>query len=242
MTRWIALGLLGSEYVAYSLEGGVITGRAQGVSETKALGDLPFEADQVVRIGEGTPETVPCAVLPENGAALPVITQDNPPDVLDAWLRLWIAGYLAGHKNWDGVIWAIEADASHWIHVSADEIISFTSFLTPRLRAALNGADKPAIEAIADTMSRPERLASHLRQAELGRDPRAITGHLLGAELAAARPYWLGQQVALITPDGDASGYAAALESQGVPVDVMQADKALAIGLKALRSTLKPLP
>jgi len=242
MPNWIAIGRNGAEYVAFALQGGSSIGPSRGADEAAALSGLPTQTGQIIAIGAGTPETVPCAILPKNGAALPAVTQDNPPDVLGAWLRLWIAGYLACHKNWDGVIWAIKADVSHWIHVSADEIISFASFLTPRLVSALNGANRPCPTALANTLSRPERLAAHLRQAELGGDGHAITGHLLGAELAASRPYWLGQQVALITPDGDASDYAIALQSQAVPVDVMRSDEALTGGLKALANSLKQAP
>ena len=239
MSDWIAIGREGTDFVAYAMRDGALAGQSRGKDKATALAGLPFQTDQIVGIGAGTPEKVPCAVLP-GGNEVPAITQDTPPDVLDAWSRLWVAGYLASHKNWDGVIWALEADVSLWIHVSADEIISFSGFLTPRLVAALNGAATACQTALTNTMSRPERLASHLRQAELGGDSRGLTGHLLGAELAAARPYWLGQRVALITPYKDASGHAAALQSQGVPVNIFRADIMLADGLKALGKTLKP--
>ncbi len=233
MSSWIAIGREGADFAAYAMRGGALAGQSRGASEAAALAGLPFQTDRIIRIGEGKPQTVPCAVLPGNNK-LPAVTQDNPPDVLSVWARLWIAGYLASHKNWDGVIWALEADVSYWIHVSADEIISFASFLTPRLVAVLNGADTACQTAVSNTMSRPERLASHLRQAELCGDSRALTGHLLGAELAAARPYWLGQRVTLITPYKDASGFAAAVELQGVPVDVCRADAMMTDGLMAL--------
>jgi hypothetical protein len=239
MPDFTALGRDGAEYVAFAIENGAIIGPSRGADQASALSGLPAQP-KTIAIGTGTPDNVPCAVLPENAPTVPVITQDAPADVLDAWLRLRVAGYLAQHKNWDGVIWAIDADLSHWIHVSADEIISFTSFLTPRLVAALNGSGRPCEAALANTLSRPERLAAHLRQAELGGDSHAMTGHLLGAELAAARPYWLGQRVALIPPEAEAPGYAAALETQGVPVDVLPPDDALKQGLMALGNRLKP--
>ena len=70
---------------------------------------------------------------------------------------------------------------------------------------------------MADTQARPERLASHLRQAELTGRKDAIAGHLIGAELTAARVYWLGQQLAVIASKTDRSTHALALERQGVP-------------------------
>ncbi len=238
MTRWIATGRLGSEYAAFAMDDARIMSKMCGADEAEALHGLPVDTDLIVRIGDGSPKSVPCAILPEHGMALPVITQDDPPDILDPWMRVWIAGFLARHKHWDGVIWAIDADVSYWIHVSADEIVSFTSFLTPRLVATFKGADKPAKQALTDTMSRPEQLASHLRQAELSGDSRAITGHLLGAELAAARPYWLGQHMALITLDKNAPGYAAVLEMQGVPGSSNTSADVLEDGLAALGKAL----
>ncbi len=204
MARWIAIGRDGAEYVAFSLQYSICTGPSRGKDEAAALLGLPPSTARIIRIGSGQPDPVPCAVLPAIHTRLPALTQDAPPDALNGWLRLWVAGYLACHKNWDGVIWAIETDVSHWIHVSADEIISFAGFLTPRLVTALSGADKPCPKALGNTLSHPERLAAHLHQSGLRGDSQAITGHLLGAELAAARPYWLGQQVAPLPPPRDA--------------------------------------
>lgn len=224
--------------VAYALRDDVIIAQSYGDTEAAARAGLVCETDIILRIGSGTPDAVPCRVLPKQGTRLPVLTQDQPPDILGAWVRVWIAGFLAQNPNWDGVVCTVEADVSHWVHISADEIISFQSFLTPRLVSALKGASMPEPEALANTMTRPERLAAHLRQAEVAGNAAAITGHLIGAELAAARPYWLGQQVALITPGGDASGYGIALRAQGVPVATLLPEDVLPDGLAALGHAL----
>ena len=55
--------------------------------------------------------------------------------------------------------------------------------------------------------------------------------------MAAARPYWLGQQVAVIG-GAPAGGYATALEAQGAPV-TRAGDEAMTVaGFRALRGLL----
>ncbi|MEQ9674208.1 MAG: 2-dehydro-3-deoxygalactonokinase, partial [Roseovarius indicus] len=63
-----------------------------------------------------------------------------------------------------------------------------------------------------------------------------LTGHLIGAELAAARAYWLGQQVAVIAPPP--APIAAALKAQSVPCETQTPDDLLAPGLAAIGKTL----
>lgn len=188
----------------------------------------------VLRIGEGAQE-VPAPVLPEQGRALPDLVQSSPPDRLDGWARVAVAGFLADKGDWDGVLCIAGADVSHWAHVSAGEVVSFQGFLTPRLVTALGGAGAADAQAVADSLSRPERLATHLRSAAIAGRPEATTGHLVGAELAAARPYWLGQQVAVIGQDAP---QAAALMAQGVPVQEVSPQAMRAAGLAALADRL----
>ncbi|MEO0371534.1 MAG: hypothetical protein AAF231_08790 [Pseudomonadota bacterium] len=121
---------------------------------------------------------------------------------------------MRAHPNWDGVVILGDESVHHWLHISAGEGISMMGFLTPKLRADLMGAERPDLEAVSDTMSRPERLAAQLQSASLLGDFAAVTGHLIGAELAAAKVYWLGQEVVSI---GSAS-YVEALQAQGVSV------------------------
>lgn len=219
---------------AFALTGDRVLSDIQAKSEAEALSALDGTGARLVRIGDGTPDAVPCAVLPNGGQNLPVVTQDQPVDILGGWVRLWIAGFLVRHENWDGVICAQDGDISHWVHISANEIVSCTSFLTQRLVAALNGGDAPDAAAMADSQSRPERLAQYLRQAEIAGNAAAITGTLIGAELAASRVYWLGQQVGVIAPQGSASVYAKALLAQGVPVTAYRPDELIPAGLSAL--------
>ena len=51
--------------------------------------------------------------------------------------------------------------------------------------ATLGAVTPPDTEAVTDSLSRPERLAAHLRSAEVTGNSAALSGHLVGAELAA---------------------------------------------------------
>ena len=236
MTGWIVVGHRAGGACAFAMEGGQVAGRADAADEGSALGELNRPGWPVFRIGEGAPVRLPAKVLPEQGAGLPGFEQDTPPDVIGAWVRVWVAGFLAERANWDGVICASEGDISHWLHISADEIVSTQSFLTPRLVQALGGAAAPDLSALADSQSRPERLAAHLRAAEVSGNAAAITGHLLGAELAAARVYWLGQQVAVFA--AAPTPMAAALGHQGVPCESIDPELLVAPGLAAIGQAL----
>lgn len=174
---------------------------------------------------------VPAPVLPEGGGAVPDLVQADPPGRLAGSDRIAIAGFLAGRPHWDGVICVIGPDLSQWVQISADEVVSFQGCVTGRLLRLLGGADTADAQAVADTLSRPERLAARLRSAEVAGDAAALTGALIGAELAAAKPYWLGQRVGLI---GTAAAHAAALQAQGVSAEQEPAEAMQAAGLQAL--------
>ena len=205
----------------------------QGDSLVAAAPDAP-----VVRVGEGAPDNLPAPVLPQGGNALAGFEQETPADIVPALVRLWIAGYLADRPNWDGVICAVTADISHWVHVSAGEAISSQSFVTPRLIAVMAGGDTPDAEAMADSLSRPAHLAARLREAELAQNPAAVTGHLIGAELAAARAYWLGQEIAVTGDNAVAAGYEAGLVAQGCAVARCSSEELAGKGLGALGRAL----
>ncbi|MEL7211875.1 MAG: 2-dehydro-3-deoxygalactonokinase [Pseudomonadota bacterium] len=186
---------------------------------------------------------------------LPGVKQLDPADVMRGE-ETQIAGFLALNKGWDGVI-CLPGTHSKWALVSADEIVSFQTFMTGELFGLLAEAsilrhsvmaeswdDEAFIEALSDTMARPEKLAAKLfsiRADNLvnGTDPKTgrarLSGLLIGAELAAARPYWLGQQVAVIGAPDVARLYVKALAEQGVPATDVQGDRMTIAGLNAAR-------
>ena len=275
-TPWCAVDLAPGQARAWLLQGEAVLARA-------ALDTVPDTPDEnsftalVARLGTpahdapavvcGLAEGVPPVPVPAKpgqiapvrlGAqthALPGLRQSSPPALMRGE-ELRIAGFLALNPGWDGVI-CLPGPLSHWVQVSADEVVSFQSFLTgsmaaaltitPLLRAALTDTewDEDAFaEALDTAMSRPERLAAGLAgihaEAALGGlsggAARArLFGGLVGAELAAARPYWLGQQVALVGPDRAARPYAEALARQGVPVTRTDEERMTLAGFNAAR-------
>lgn len=186
---------------------------------------------------------------------VPGLKQTAPPDVMRGE-ETQIAGFLAARPNWDGVL-CLPGTHTKWVQVSAGEVVSFRTFMTGEIFELLRGQSvlKHSVgegwdqatfaEAVADTLSKPENLAGRLfglRAADLlqGQDgaiARArLSGLLIGAELAATRPYWLGQQLAIIGADQVASIYAQALQQQGAFVETADATEVTLAGLALARS------
>lgn len=228
MTRWMALGPDQGGTRACLVDAGTLLQQGLFASADEARAALDAGTAEPIAIGGRTPHAVPTAILPESAGTLPSAVQDRPPDAISGWSRLRLAGVLAARPHWDGVIVETGPQAHHWIHVSADEIVSFQGTATPRLIAALGGGDTAEPEAVEATLSRPERLAAHLHGAAATARPAAITGHLIGAEIAASKPYWLGQDVIVL---GTGDILQKALAAQGTTAVTEDPDAALARGL-----------
>ncbi|MCZ0962290.1 2-dehydro-3-deoxygalactonokinase [Paracoccus benzoatiresistens] len=181
---------------------------------------------------------------------LPGLMQDRPADLIGVQTTR-IAGHLARHPEFDGVL-CLPGGQSAWAHVSAGEIVSFRGFLTGELLSALTAStpDEESAgfaEAVQDTLSRPAGLAGELSslRARLAMEemtpPAAyarMAGLLIGAELAAARPWWLGQSVTVIGAGWLADRYAEALVTQGVNPARADPTRALLDGFRAARRGL----
>ncbi|WP_420005356.1 2-dehydro-3-deoxygalactonokinase [Arenibacterium sp. LLYu02] len=165
---------------------------------------------------------------------LPSLSQNRPLGRLTA-APCRIDGFLALNPNWDGVLCLPGHQQTDWVLVSAAEVVSFVSFATvPLLTAlcpeALTGGELDAAQltsSLEDVTSKPETLAQRLSEVRIAQAIGALTpeqsnarawGAVLGAELAAARPYWLGQAVALLAPEGLVKPYQTALTAQYVPL------------------------
>ena len=192
---------------------------------------------------------------------IPGLKQASPADVMRGE-ETQIAGFLAKNANWDGVI-CLPGTHTKWAHVSAGEVVSFQTFMTGELfsllgkhsvlrhSVATEGWDEEAFsDAVSDALARPERLASHLfglRAGDLLEDrPKTeararLSGILIGSELAAARPYWLGQQVAIIGSKAVSQLYRSALQAQGLPVSECDATAMTLAGLTAAYQGQKEL-
>ncbi|MGB1234659.1 MAG: 2-dehydro-3-deoxygalactonokinase [Planktomarina sp.] len=186
------------------------------------------------------------------------VKQNSPADVMRGE-ETQIAGFLNLNPNWDGVI-CLPGTHTKWVHVSAGEIISFQTFMTGEMFALLSqgsvlkhsvGADwddEAFTTAVDDAMSRPEATAARLfniraeglvHGATTAWSSARLSGLLIGAEMAASKPYWLGQAVAMIGAKTLSGHYATALQAQGVPVTLTDATQMTLSGLKTAYSDLK---
>ncbi len=190
---------------------------------------------------------------------IPGIRQNDPADVMRGE-ETQISGFLARNPGWDGVI-CLPGTHTKWVHISAAEVVSFQTFMTGELfdtiakqtvlrhSIAADGWDDDAFAAGLDMgLSRPERLAGRLFSLRAngllndmaGTAARAqLSGLLIGAELAAAKPYWLGQQIAVIGDSGLSQLYIKALATQSAPATQVNASAITLAGLTAAYQRLK---
>ena len=185
----------------------------------------------------------------------PGLRQDRPADVMRGE-ETQVAGALALTPGFDGVICA-PGTHSKWMQLSAGEVVSFQTYMTGELYALLSqqsvlrhsmagaeGWDDAAFDdGLSDALSRPDQIAARLfsLRAEFllhGMTPmqaRArLSGLLIGLELAAAKPYWLGQRVILIGAPALAGNYLRALSSQGLHAETLDATACTLAGLSSL--------
>jgi 2-dehydro-3-deoxygalactonokinase len=184
----------------------------------------------------------------------PGLKQTQPADVMRGE-ETQIAGALRLMPGYDGVL-CLPGTHSKWVHVSAGEVVSFQTFMTGEMFALLSkasvlrhgmqgeGWDEAAFDsAVSDALSRPERIGAGLFaiRAEglvAGLSAAAararLSGLLIGTELAAARPYWLGQRVTLVGAEKLSVAYARALSAQGVESKRLSATDCTLAGLASL--------
>jgi 2-dehydro-3-deoxygalactonokinase len=184
----------------------------------------------------------------------PGLKQTQPADVMRGE-ETQIAGALRLMPGYDGVL-CLPGTHSKWVHISAGEVVSFQTFMTGEMFALLSeasvlrhgmqgaGWDDAAFDtAVTDALSRPERLGARLfsLRAEgliAGLTPQAarsrLSGLLIGTELAAAKPYWLGQRVTLIGAEKLSAAYAQALSLQGIDAERLSATDCTLAGLASL--------
>ena len=228
-----------------------MVGARQGWLEARyrAVPCTPLDASALTSVPAGDPRI--------RVSIAPGLSQASPADVMRGE-ETQIAGALALDPGFDGVI-CLPGTHSKWVHVSAGEVVSFQTFLTEELftllsensvlRHGLAGAegwDAEAFDAaLSDALSHPHRFAGRLfaLRAEgllSGLSPATararLSGLLIGIELAAARPYWLGQSVTLIGAEKLSAHYAHALASQGITARQLSGSASTLAGLASLRS------
>jgi len=198
--------------------------------------------------------TAPTNRIGLNVYVIPGIRQTKPMADVMRGEETQIAGFLAENDDWDGVL-CLPGTHTKWVHVSAGEVISFQTFMTGELFGLLSehsvlrhsvgesGWNAAAFdEALSTALSRPEALAARLfalRASQLVHDTDSATlrselsGLLIGAEIAGAKLYWLGQNVAIIGADAVSKPYITALASQGVIATQADATSMTISGIKA---------
>lgn len=191
---------------------------------------------------------------------IPGLRQDRPADVMRGE-ETQIAGHLDLQPDFDGIL-CLPGSHTKWAEVSAGEVVSFRTCMTGELFAALarhtvlrhsvgDGWDDVAFgDAVSDAMSRPEALSQRLfslRAESLlhGLTPATasarLSGLLIGIELAAVRPYWLGREVVVVGEAALAERYRAALTAQGLSPTLTPADRATLSGLAAARAMMEAM-
>ena len=188
-----------------------------------------------------------------NVSILPGLKQLKHPDVMRGE-ETQIAGFLSANKDFDGVL-CLPGTHTKWVHISAGEVVSFQTFMTGEMFQMLcehsvlrhsigsGGWDDDAFNmAISDAISNPATVASklfQLRASDLleGATPAAnrarMSGLLIGMELAASKPYWLGQKIALVGAPKLNDLYEKALASQGLTLTKHTGDEMTLKGLVA---------
>ena len=194
-----------------------------------------------------------------NVLILPGLSQAAPPDVMRGE-ETQILGALTDAPDFDGVI-CLPGTHTKWAHISAGEVVSFQTVMTGELFALLSDqsvlrhsvkADAPDADAfdaaLSETLSRPEKLAHALfgiRAGDLLTDQDAaqargrLSGLLIGAELAATRPYWLGRDILICGAPALSALYARALTSQGAMAKTVEGDALTLNGLRRAYRILK---
>jgi 2-dehydro-3-deoxygalactonokinase len=189
---------------------------------------------------------------------VPGLKQETPADVMRGE-ETQIAGLLAKRPDFDGVV-CLPGTHTKWVHVSAGEVVSFQTYLTGELFALLSrqsvlrhfiaaqGWDETAFQAaLASALSRPSAVAARLfslRASALISDLDAVSaratlsGLLVGLELGAARPYWLGREVVVLGADALAGIYRTALLAQGVRAEQLNAEALTLAGLATAHALL----
>jgi 2-dehydro-3-deoxygalactonokinase len=186
---------------------------------------------------------------------VPGLSQASPPDVMRGE-ETQIAGFLAKEPGFDGIL-CLPGTHTKWVHLSAGEVVSFQTCMTGEMFDLLSNQSvlrhsvaaptlDPAAfaDALSEIMSRPERLAQRLFSIRADATLNAtapeiararLSGALIGAELAASRPYWLGQEVVVAGAPALADLYAKALAAQSVTARAVDAAPLTLAGLARIR-------
>ena len=179
------------------------------------------------------------------------LKQNNPADVMRGE-ETQIRGFLSDFADFDGIV-CLPGTHTKWVHVSAGEVVSFRTFISGELFALMSEysvlkysvnsegwSDQEFKSAVSESISNPQKIFSHffnLRADDLLNNVAKpvlrskLSGYIIGAELAGAKPYWLGQNVVILADNNLSKSYKAALEGQGIFAQEVDATKCTLDGL-----------
>jgi 2-dehydro-3-deoxygalactonokinase len=219
--------------------------------------EAPYRAVPCAPVSPDALATVPVADPRITVRIVPGLRQTRPADVMRGE-ETQIAGALALRPAFDGTM-CLPGTHSKWARVCGGEVAAFETHLTGELFSLLTehsvlrhglaeGWDDAAFDAgAAEGAERPERLAALLFRIRAegliaglgGAAARArLSGLLIGAELAAARGWWLGLPVLLIGSPRLAALYARALAARGVTATTLDAADCTIAGLARVAGAL----
>ena len=198
--------------------------------------------------------TVQCIDSRISVKILPGLKQNKPADIMRGE-ETQIKGIINKKNTFDGVI-CLPGTHTKWVRISADEIISFQTFMTGELFSLLcersvlkhsvakSGWDEYIFEAsVAEIMSDNKLLAtklfslrgeSILNNLDEVKARNQLSGYLIGLELSGSRPYWLGEKVYILGEDKISIAYEVALKAQGISTERYYKTNTSLDGLKAI--------
>lgn len=189
---------------------------------------------------------------------VPGLSQADPPDVMRGE-ETQIAGYLATHADFVGVL-CLPGTHTKWVRVDRGSVLGFSTFMSGELFAILSTHstlrygmscdgwnESMFLEQLARTLKQPEMLTaslfgirarSLLQELPGGSAQAALSGLLLGIELAGTRSLWHDSHTVIIGKDTLAERYATALASQGASATTHSGEELVLTGLARMFSTV----
>ena len=183
----------------------------------------------------------------------PGLKQLAPADVMRGE-ETQVAGLLAARPGFAGVV-CLPGTHSKWVRVQDGLVTAFQTFMTGELHAllaeksvlrhsiaphgwdaaAFAAAIQTAVDAPAAVSARLFSLRAEALLADLAPESaRArLSGYLIGLELAATRPYWGGQPVAIIGATVLGRHYATALQLLDAQSEMLDGEALTLQGLHA---------
>lgn len=181
---------------------------------------------------------------------VPGLKQTAPADVVRGE-EVQLAGLLVSQPNFDGIV-CLPGTHSKWVRVSTGEVVGFQTTMTGELFGLLAhqsvlrhgmgcGWDEQAFSLGVKTgLAHADKLIARLFSVRAeglldGLSPDAahsrLSGLLIGAELAAMKNWWLGQEVVLIGAKQLCANYASALHDQGLKPTIHDGTEMVLSGL-----------